>query len=118
MKQTKKIIAIGLSLGMVLISIPVSASDYITADQWSEDVEGISESSEGTENEALEDISEPAEEIGSEDLEEFSAPPEEFSAPVEEDESLEVASAQSEAIRVSGKCGDNITFECFLFCSF
>ena len=65
MKQTKKIIAIGLSLGMVLISIPVSASDYITADQWSEDVEGISESSEGTENEALEDISEPAEEIGS-----------------------------------------------------
>lgn len=35
MKQTKKIIAIGLSLGMVLISIPVSASDYITADQWS-----------------------------------------------------------------------------------
>jgi len=111
MKQTKKIIAIGLSLGMVLISIPVSASDYITADQWSEDVEGISESSEGTENEALEDISEPAEEIGSEDLEEFSAPPEEFSAPVEEDESLEVASAQSEAIRVSGKCGDNITFQ-------
>ena len=111
MKQTKKIIAIGLSLGMVLTSIPVSASDYITADQWSEDVEGISESSEGTENEALEDISEPAEEIGSEDLEEFSAPPEEFSAPVEEDESLEVASAQSEAIRVSGKCGDNITFQ-------
>ena len=47
MKQTKKIIAIGLSLGMVLTSIPVSASDYITADQWSEDVEGISESSEG-----------------------------------------------------------------------
>ena len=110
MKQTKKIIAIGLSLGMVLTSIPVSASDYITADQWSEDVEGISESSEGTENEALEDISEPAEEIGSEDLEEFSAPPEEFSAPVE-DESLEVASEQSEAIRVSGKCGDNITFQ-------
>lgn len=111
MKQTKKIIAIGLSLGMVLTSIPVSASDYITADQWSEDVEGISESSEGTENEALEDISEPAEEIGSEDLEEFSAPPEEFSAPVEEDESLEAASAQSEAIRVSGKCGENITFQ-------
>ena len=111
MKKAKKIIAIGLSLGMVLTSIPVSASDYITADQWSEDVEGISESSEGTENEALEDISEPAEEIGSEDLEEFSAPPEEFSAPVEEDESLEVASAQSEAIRVSGKCGDNITFQ-------
>lgn len=111
MKKAKKIIAIGLSLGMVLTSIPVSASDYITADQWSEDVEGISESSEGTENEALEDISEPAEEIGSEDLEEFSAPPEEFSAPVEEDESLEAASAQSEAIRVSGKCGDNITFQ-------
>ena len=111
MQQRKKIIAIGLSLGMVLTSIPVSASDYITADQWSEDVEGTSESSEGTENEALEDISEPAEEIGSKDLEEFSAPPEEFSAPVEEDESLEVASAQSEAIRVSGKCGDNITFQ-------
>lgn len=111
MKQRKKIIAIGLSLGMVLTSIPVSASDYITADQWSEGVEGISESSEGTENEALEDISEPAEEIESEDLEEFSAPPEEFSAPVEEDESLEAASAQSEAIRVSGKCGDNITFQ-------
>ncbi len=122
MKQMKKIIAIGLSFGVALNSVPVSASEYVTTDQQSGDVESISaELSEETESEDMEEFSTPPEETKSEDIETFSASSEEaesenveeFSVPSEETEnkSLEEISTQSETVRVSGKCGDNITFQ-------
>lgn len=122
MKQMKKIIAIGLSFGVALNLVPVSASEYVTTDQQSGDVESISaELSEETESEDMEEFSTPPEETKSEDIEAFSASSEEaksenveeFSAPSEETEnkSLEEISTQSETVRVSGKCGDNITFQ-------
>lgn len=51
MKQAKKIIAIGISFGVVLNSLSVSAAEYLPIDQRSEDLEIAMQSEVKTENE-------------------------------------------------------------------
>lgn len=135
MKQTKKIVAIGLSLSMVLSPLPVSATESVEVDRQREDSEWISEQSEEsesgdleksqlqseeagndvfgeppvqteeTDNKEFEDGLEQSEEIESKELEEFSTPAEES-----ESQDQGEISTQSEGVVASGKCGENITF--------
>lgn len=133
MKQ-RKIIAIGLSLGVALNSLSVSAAD-VTVNQQNEEAEEFSaqpeaeiedgedsvQASEEKEDEALQEDSGQSEvvmedgdlegeskaETESEDVEDFSSEPE-----VEaQSEDLTAVAEQSEVVRVSGTCGENITFK-------
>jgi len=122
--RKKKVIAIGLSVGLALNSLSVSAAEYETADIQNEEQEDFSSQSEiAIEGEDFEEDSAPPEvEIAEEDLEEGSAKSEEeieskdvgdFSSEPEEAESedLTAVSEQSEVVRISGTCGENVTFK-------
>ena len=130
----KKIIAMGLSLGMVMNPIATSAAEYTAINDQSETFitepkeentdseENTTESDEKTESEGSEDFSSEAEiknedteenpeqsevniESDDENIEDFSAQPD-----VESDD-VEALSTQAETVRVSGTCGENITFQ-------
>ena len=72
MNKIKKIIVIGLSCGVILNSLPVSAAEYLSIDQQSIDLEGNSVQSE-IENEDFEDGYTQLTEIESEDFEKVPA---------------------------------------------
>ena len=122
MKQ-KKLIALGLSLGMMLNSLSVSAAEYVEVNPQSEEQEDFSSQSEvEIEDEDFEEDSAPSEvEIAEEDSKEGSAKSEEeienkdagdfSSEPEVESEDLTAVSEQSEVVRISGTCGENITFK-------
>lgn len=87
----RKVIAIGLSLGLILNSLSVSAAEYITVDQQKENQEEVSSQPEEVVNEKSKGVVTTSEKTASEDV-------------------MEV-STQLEAVRVSGTCGENITFK-------
>ena len=118
--RPKKIIAIGLSMGMMLNLMSVSAVECVVIDEQNEDIGGISVQSETEiENEDLgtsaqseiivedENFTQSRETTDSENLDEISIELES----VIENEKLEEVSAQSETVIASGKCGENITFK-------
>ena len=118
--RPKKIIAIGLSMGMMLNLMSVSAVECVVIDEQNEDIGGISVQSETEiENEDLgtsaqseiivedENFTQSRETTDSENLDEISVELES----VIENEKLEEVSAQSETVIASGKCGENITFK-------
>ena len=113
MKRTKKMIAMGLALGMVLNSLPVSAAEVVTANEQNENSEWISEQQEDVDT--VNPVENPAQEEELEDDEWISVQEETEcegweGAPVQPEET-DTEDTKEISTQSDRKAGENITYE-------